>query len=167
MKAQDKELLDHIADYFERLNVDFEKETIGGLDSLVIHYTIEEEILPEDCTITIHHPDANCTAIQLLFSMFSILDSEKTAEVSEFFDQMNSLLSLGYFGAVKDSGFVYFSYAFLTDKLTDENILSMLNALFGILTLTAAKGRELLLPLVLGKITKEELLNEDLSIVQD
>ncbi len=167
MTHNDSELFERIAGFFKNIDILAEKTELDGQEALVIPFDTGSDDMPADCTITVIHPDEEYTVVQLLFSLFTDLDRKVSKDAVSLLPRMNLYLTLGSFGAIEDEGFLYLSYAFVTDGLKTDNILMSLGAAFSVLTLTADKGRELLLPLVEGKMTKEEMMSTELNIVQE
>ena len=166
MKQQDEELLERLEAFFENLGLSYKKDTIGEKPALILTYDPEDDQLPGDCTITICHPGEDFTAIQMLISIFVELDEKTTADAASLLPVMNSALSIGHFGVIRDEGYFYYNYSFLTNGMSDEGVLISAAAALSIISDTAAEGIDILLPLINGEKDVDEIRNEDIVIAQ-
>ena len=166
MKQQDEELLERLEAFFKNLGLSYKNDIIGDKPALILTYDPEDDQLPGDCTITISHPGEDFTAIQMLISIFVELDEKTTADAASLLPVMNSALSIGNFGVIRDEGYLYYNYAFLTNGMSDEGVLLSAAAALSIISDTAAEGIDILLPLINGEKDVDEIRNEDIVIAQ-
>ena len=167
MNNRDHTLLTMFEDFFRETGFDPELTDIDGREALEVTFTPSQEDAPMECTVTVTHPEESTTAVQILFSLFEDLPLSLTLDCIPFLCRFNTEIGSGSFGAMEETGFVYFSSAFVADYLSDKNVLLSLSAEMDVLLLLAFRGRGLLLPLVEGTVTKEELQRQDPVLLQD
>ena len=166
MNKQDRKLLEKLANFLYNIGAETEREEFDDKTALVLTYAVDDETLPEECTVTIEHPAADLTAIQMMISVFYDLDEKTTEEAAKLLPIMNSILEMGCFGVIRSEGCVYFNYAFIVDGLDDSGMIISTVTAFDIITQTAREGRNILAPLVVGDKKAEDYNNDDALIVQ-
>ena len=166
MRIQDRELLETLRDSFAEIEMPFELIDVNGKDVLTCFFNGEDELAPKDLSIDIAHlGDEQGNAIRIMVSVFYDLGTEAEDKIRELLPALNSLLSIGCF-CMMPEGYLYLSYAFLPDDLEEINAAVTLAAEIDILTATAARARELLLPIVRGELDMNDIGQDAYRIAQ-
>ena len=166
MKQKDIDLLAAIGERLSESGIAARPAEIDGIIVLELEGRAESEDKEFDCTVTICHPSEDTTAVQLLVSLFYQLDEEKAKAAASLLPEMNYFLEIGSFGCLVEGGYLYFSHSFFTDGLSEDSVLRCFAAYLEAVTLTALKGKKLLMPVIKGDLTPEEADKDELRIVQ-
>ncbi len=168
MPEQDMKLLERAKEQFIKYGVPAQMmniEDIGEHMVLVIDLTGDEDF-PEDCSISVCRFTGDSAGLQLMVSVYSGLDEKMTENIASLLPYMNSRLLTGNFGLIAEDGFLYIDQTFLIDGLSENIIDSSLIINFEFLTAAAMRCRELLEPLVSGRVSIAEMKVEELRIIQ-
>ena len=158
------ELLTILGSVFDELEINYEYETIGTRNVLVVSYT-EDESTPIDCTLTIEDLGEDQTALQFFVLGAIDLDKSVCTDLLRLLPQMNEVLEFGSFGLMQQEGVFYYQYAMLIDDLEAEPLVKMALAASELVTVLAAEGKENILPLLKGEKSAEQLLQDGVSVV--
>ena len=165
MKIQDRELLEALKEAFAEFDTPFEIIDVDGKDVLTRFFDRSSELAPEDLSIDIVHLDELGDAIRIMVSVFYGLDARAEETILGLLPALNSLLDIGCFCMIPE-GYLYLSYAFMTDDLDENNAAISLAADTELLTATAVRARELLLPIVRGEIDPDGIDHDAYRIAQ-
>ena len=165
MKQNDRELLERIREALSDIRATSEIADIEGRDVLTYYFEELSEITPIDCSVNVAHFDDGKTALQLMVSVFYDLSAELVPHVERLLNPLNSMLSIGSF-CLMPEGYLYLNYTCLTDDLNETEMLLSLAVGLQLLTATAARARELLLPLVKGETDPNQAEADDFCISQ-
>ena len=161
----DRTLLEIIAEALNEIRLSSELSEIGGKDTLTYYFDEDAPLAPRDCSISVTHFENESVALQILISVFYELDDELKPHIERLLKPLNSLLSIGCF-CLMPEGYLYLKDAFLIDDMAEEEMLISLAVDLELLTATAARSRELLLPLVNGEISPNEIEEDAFCISQ-
>ena len=160
-----RELLGLIARQMEYIGISCYADDIGGREAVVAEYSGDND-LPEDCTVTVEHLTEDTTEICLLITLMTGLDEGQVKDIKKVIGLINKQLRLGCF-TVTDHGALFFEYAFvIDDEQETKNVLASFVASLDTVSLTAAEGKKLLLPLICSEIGTEDFSALDLYIEQ-
>ncbi|MBR6874545.1 MAG: hypothetical protein IKN17_13660 [Ruminococcus sp.] len=158
-------LTDIIAGYLTACGISCETEVIGGREAVTIRYG-EGEYLPEDCSVTVEEPAEGVRAVRLLMTVFSGLTAEQTADLRRVIGKFNRYLDIGCF-ILPEEDVLFYSYAFvIEDQLPAESLLSALTASLDAATDGASQGKRLLMPLITGELTCQQIIDRDIFPAQ-
>ena len=161
----DKELLKTIQAAYEAIGVSFELNEVEGKPELIC-FMKGDELTPLDCGINAVHFESGSEGLQLTVTVFYDLDAETASCVQRLLPSMNAFLSVGCFCLMPVENCLYMNSAFLIDSLSERDWMTSLSVSMDVLTATASRARELLLPLVNGEITPDDVREEDFYISQ-
>ena len=161
----DIELLKTVQAACETIGISFKLEDVNDRPVLLC-FSNGSELAPLDFSINTVHFESGGTGFQLSATVFYSLDAEAASCVQRLLPSMNAFLSVGCFCLMPTENCLYLNSAFLIDRLSEQDWLSSLSVNMDILTATASRARELLLPLVNGEITPDSVREEDFYIIQ-
>ena len=161
----DTELLKTIQAAYETIDVHFELEDVDGKPELIC-FMGGDELAPLDCSINAVHFESGSDGLQLSVTVFYGLDEETASCVQRLLPSMNAFLSVGCFCLMPVENCLYMNSAFIIDSLSEQDWMSSLSVNMDVLTATASRARELLLPLVNGEISPDSVREEDYFISQ-
>ena len=161
----DTELLKTIQAAYETIGVDFELEDVNGKPELIC-FMGGDEFAPVDCSINAVHFESGSDGLQLSVTVFCDLDDETASCVQRLLPSMNAFLSVGCFCLMPVENCLYLNSAFIIDSLSEQERMSSLSVNMDVLTATASRARELLLPIVNGETTPDSVREEDCYISQ-
>ena len=90
----------------------------------------------------------------------------KKSHLRALLPDLNRYLRLGYFGCDVEKGCFFYRFHFLIDGLNRSTLQKTFIGSFSLCTSAAARGKEILQPLIKGETTIEELLEYDNTIFQ-
>lgn len=163
---QDRQILEELQAALNALELNFEIIDVEGKDVLTCFPAEKTDLTPEDISVNLEHFDGGSTAMQIMISVFYDLNEQAVPLIERLLTSLNSLLSVGNFCLMQQEGYLYLNSAFLIDGIDEGEAGFSLAAHMGILTATAARARELLLPVVRGEIGAEAIEYDDYRISQ-
>lgn len=161
----DIELLKTVKAAYEMIDIDFELEDVDGKPGL-FRVMGGNELAPLDCGISVARFESSGVGFQLSVTVFYELDEDIASCVQRLLPSMNRFLSVGCFCLMPVENCLYLNSAFLIDRLSERDWMSSLSVNMDVLTATASRARELLLPLVNGETAPDSVREEDFYIKQ-
>ncbi len=158
------ELLETIGTILDKAGIAFEFEDINGRDVITLSYE-DDEAFPKDITLTLDDPGYECTTMNY-FSIISVdISPEIMEELFSILPDFNLRIRMGGFGVMSGAGVLYYNYSLLIDELDDDSILESISACLDVVTAVCAEGKKILLPLLKGEKTAEQLMQEDFQLL--
>lgn len=161
----ENKLFAEIEEFFTERGTKVFYDDIEGKKALVMEFG--DEGAPEDCTVSLVDIDDNITAVNIMFTIMSGLPDSSSDDMDVLLPYLNKYLTVGNFGLMKDSGYLYFSCAFVVDEFADMlQTMTLLLSMWEIADNTAREGIEVIAPVIGGTVPAVEAANDDSSIIQ-
>ena len=153
-----------IGSVLDDVEVPYEYEEISGRNSLVISFSDEEDT-PEDCTLAIDDLLDECSALNYFVIVAVDIDQKTMSELIKVLPDFNLMIRLGGFGLMADQGALYFNYSLLLDGLDEEILMKSIMTSLDVVIGVSDQGKKVLLPLLKGEKTAEQLMQEDFRLM--
>ena len=140
-----------------------EKQKTPLLD---IHFGSGSEYAPQGASVVILNPTREFLEADCRITVYDGLEQEKARQASLLLPDLNRYLRLGYFGCDVEKGCFFYRFHFLIDGLNRSTLQKTFIGSFSLCTSAAARGKEILQPLIKGETTIEELLEYENTIFQ-
>ena len=157
-------LLAMIGSVLDDAGIPYEYEEISGRNALVLRFSDDEDT-PEDCTLVLDDLVNECTALNYFVIVSTDIDEKTMGELIQVMPDFNLMIRVGGFGLMVDDGVLYFNYSLLTDDLDEENLLKSIMTSLDIVIGVSDQGKKILLPLLKGEKTAEQLMQEDFRLI--
>lgn len=158
------ELLEIFGTILDEAGIPYEYEDVKGRNVLTYSFGNDDD-LPEELSLTPDDPGYECTTMNY-FSILAVdLPPEIIDELLVILPDFNLSVRMGSFGVMADAGVLYYNYSLLIDELDDENMLKSIAACFDVVKAASTEGKKILLPLLRGEKTAEELMQEDYQLL--
>ncbi len=161
----EKNLFSEIEEFFSSQGFTISYEEIETSKALVMETDSNEAF--EDCSISVGDTDEGIADVNILFSLEVGLSEEDFEKVDDLLMYLNKYLTVGSFGLVKESGFIYFRCSYLADTQAEiEQAMTVFLMTWQIASETAAQGVQTVRSVINGEAQISELMNDDTSIIQ-
>jgi len=166
-KEFEKELFDETEAFFSSRGTEVFYDEIEGKNVLVMEYGDDGSPVPADCTVSVIEPDEGCTAVNIMFTLLPGPAAGASDDIEILLPLLNKYLTIGSFGFINETGYLYFSCSFIVDENeeiinTMKLFLSTWEAAFD----TSREGLEILLPVINGDVPAGSLTEDEATIIQ-
>lgn len=164
-KEFEKKLFTETEEFFLSRGTKVFYDDVDGINVLVMEY--DDDNAPADCNVSVIDLNDDCTAINIMFTLVSASVGKAYDEIESLLPNMNLFLTIGSFGLIKETGYLFFNCSMIVDENADitqtmKLFLSTWEAAYD----TARQGIDILLPVINGDVDASGLSEDDVTIIQ-